>query len=136
MGVSMRCRAMMVVAVFVSLASGASAGDEKTAREYIKVSGFRENLTKTVKSMGIPAGQVSAIDLDVVEANYAKSIARYLSNEEIKALIQAQSIPGYRSAMGKMTQVSTEMMATAYKASQDAANKLGVKSDPPPPKRP
>lgn len=96
----------------------AQAGSEGLARELITASGFREDTLQVVKQAGVPSGMLAKVDISAIEKAYVKSLAKHLTDADLKAVITAYSIPGYRAAMRKMTNVSAEMMAEAFKVAQ------------------
>lgn len=124
----------MAVCLFAGCtALNASAADEVLSRQLAVASNFQATLKQEFRAQ---ASAMKGLDVEKflalfnfkkAEDVYVQSIAKGLSNDDVKALIAAYEIPGYISAVRKQTMASNAVIGFVIEETKRVTPLLGEK---------
>lgn len=125
----MKRHIMMALVVTVMGSACAHAADEQLVRQFIAKIDFRAEIESNIRAARSLSSDrlqqfLALINFKKIEDSYVSSMASAMSNEEVKALIQAYDIPGFKSALRKQVQASGSVIATTINELERAAKEL------------
>jgi hypothetical protein len=130
----MRCTKITVSAVTfaaVMICSlPAMAMDVEAVREYVRATGFRQNVEHGLKGIGqgeIGQKIIEGLDIKAVENAYVDALAKRLTDTEFIALQQAAGIPHLQEALKKQNKAVLDCTSLITKQLEASAAKNGIK---------
>lgn len=114
------------------VATGALAGNESLAREYVEKSGFVETMKSGINTFNQDGKNknlsrlTAEIDFKAIEAIYIRGLAKDLTNDELSALIKSLEVPHLHEALLKQGRVSAAISEAIFKEIEAAGKRAGL----------
>lgn len=126
-------RIILLAVSFTALSSAAFGADYNLVRDYVKKSGFRNDIEAGLKLIKVPESKagifkrfVDGINFNAIEDSYVQDLAQRLTNEEANALIKSLEIKGLHGALGKQGLASAAVSVLIAKEIEKSGKAVGL----------
>lgn len=126
-------KAIVLIIGFMALSNTALGADYNLVREYVKKSGFRNDIEMGLKLIKVPESKVGifkrfvdGINFNAIEDSYVQDLAQKLTNEEADALIKSLEIKGLNSALRKQGMAAAAVSELVAKEIERSGKAVGL----------